>query len=118
MEPKESKQFRMTSTVNGLEIVTEEVPLALGNVIESTNLRGYRSTVREFGRPVKWTRGVYRSVEEAIKGHGDLTTGGFNNPGSILHTRFINDFEYLPIKNDFKMYEFIDIMQEKREHGA
>ncbi|MEK6924685.1 MAG: hypothetical protein AABW71_00420 [Nanoarchaeota archaeon] len=84
MKDKATPHIRLTATVNGLEIVTEEVQVPFGFINEiGLNLRGYRSTVREVGKPDPRYSRFYGSVEEAIKGHCGLALTGHNNPDSI-----------------------------------
>ncbi len=85
MKDKATPHIRLTATVNGLEIVTEEVqvPFMFRNVL-GQNLRGYRSTVREVGKSdIVGYFGFYQSARDAIQGHNNLTLTGLNNPDSI-----------------------------------
>ena len=95
------KPFKMTTVVNGLEVITGETAMINIRISSPTDPRNiimaymgsqpYVTLVRDFkhGRMFTGVQGAYDSIQRAVEGHGIATTLAIEQPESIRHSSMI-----------------------------
>ena len=95
-------QFRMSTSINGLEIVTGlagEINVRISHPKDERHIMAYQGSKpyislakdTEEGITYIGERGEYDTINEAIAGHTGLTNIGLENPDIIRHSTLIKN---------------------------